>query len=59
MCDFVTLGTEDLHFGLKICALRIQQKGTGSAGDETPIFHGTCIKVTGLEGTSELFREKN
>lgn len=49
MCNFVTLGGDDVHLRFKICALWVQQKGVGSAGNETPIFHGTCIKVTGLE----------
>jgi len=58
MCDFVTLCGGDLKLGPKICALRVKQEGTGPAGDETPIFHGTCIKVAGLEEKSELFKTK-
>lgn len=49
MRDFVTLGGNDTHLGFEVCTLRVHQIGAGPAGDETPIFHSTCVKVTSLE----------
>jgi hypothetical protein len=48
MRNFMTLNCSDTFFSLEITALGIEQENAGSACDQTPIFHGPCVKVADL-----------